>query len=458
MPRPITALSHTEPDANLLDALVKVRRGCLGVVVLVSAVILAGWALPGLDRILPNGWQLMKASTAIAALMSAVSLELSESRRSRLLHLVSLVLAVLVMLLGAIVLAAYVFHFPVGIDRWLLVLPGPGSPFAGRMAPQTAAGFTLLGASMATIAARTRVAAHLADLLAFLLFLVVLVLSSGYIFGAIRLFDFSPGIMTSPQTLLCLALLTAVALTRRAEHGVFAIFLRRGIAGATARTLSPILLVLPILREVARARLIQRNVIPPHYVTALLASTATVLSILLLLYLAWRINDMETEIRDLSLRDDLTSLYNLKGFTLLAEQALRLARRAQLPFSVLFIDLDDLKYINDQLGHGAGSAYLLETGDVLLATFRASDVLGRVGGDEFAVAGQFSPAAVAIAEQRLQAAVAARNIEAGRRLPLSLSVGFVTSDADAHDSLKDMIARADRAMYKEKRRRKAPPD
>jgi diguanylate cyclase (GGDEF)-like protein len=124
---------------------------------------------------------------------------------------------------------------------------------------------------------------------------------------------------------------------------------------------------------------------------------------------------------------------------------------------VLFIDLDDLKNINDELGHAYGSAYITETGKLLLSTFRETDVLGRIGGDEFTVAGQFSPVAVSIAVQRLQAAVAARNAEAGRRLPLSLSVGSVTSGEHGQDSLGDMIGRADRAMYREKRRRKQLP-
>jgi diguanylate cyclase (GGDEF)-like protein len=325
------------------------------------------------------------------------------------------------------------------------------------MAPHSAGAFTLLGVSLALVRARGRTAAFIADLAAFLFFLAVLVLVSGYVFGALRLFNFSPGIMTSPQTLFCLLLLLAVVLMRRAEHGVLAIFLGRGIGSTLARVLAPILLALPFLREIGRERLIHANVISGHYVTALLASTAAGISLLLLLYLAWRINSMELEIRELSLRDDLTGLYNRKGFTLLAEQALKLARRNQLPFSVLFIDLDDLKNINDELGHAYGSAYITETGKLLLSTFRETDVLGRIGGDEFTVAGQFSPVAVSIAVQRLQAAVAARNAEAGRRLPLSLSVGSVTSGEHGQDSLGDMIGRADRAMYREKRRRKQLP-
>jgi diguanylate cyclase (GGDEF)-like protein len=106
--------------------------------------------------------------------------------------------------------------------------------------------------------------------------------------------------------------------------------------------------------------------------------------------LVWYIKGMENEIHDLSLRDELTGLYNLRGFKILAVQALRLAQRSNAPFSVLFIDLDDLKRINDFHGHGVGSAALNETGELIKTTFRETDVIGRVGGDEFAVAGQFN--------------------------------------------------------------------
>ena len=130
---------------------------------------------------------------------------------------------------------------------------------------------------------------------------------------------------------------------------------------------------------------------PAHYTTAILASINGLVALFLLLYLVWRMNRLETDIRDLSLRDALTGLYNIRGFRILAEQSLRMAHRSKEPFSVLFIDLDDLKQTNDLLGHQAGSEFLIETGEILKDTFRETDVFGRIGGDEFAVAGQFQP-------------------------------------------------------------------
>jgi diguanylate cyclase (GGDEF)-like protein len=160
---------------------------------------------------------------------------------------------------------------------------------------------------------------------------------------------------------------------------------------------------------------------------------------------------MESEMHALSLRDELTGLLNLRGFRLLAEQALRMARRSHVPFSLLFIDLDKLKEINDSFGHTIGSNILADTGEILMATFRESDVLGRVGGDEFAVAGQFSQAAITVAVHRLREAIAQRNARHAQEPLLSLSLGHVTCEPDGAESLDELLEKADFSMYEEKR-------
>ena len=247
------------------------------------------------------------------------------------------------------------------------------------------------------------------------------------------MFGLSMSVQTSPLTLLCLFLLTQVALFRCAENGVFSILLGSGIGGRIARLISPVLLVLPFLRETARGYFFHTSRLPANYAAAVGASLAAMLSFALLLAIAWRINSMEKEIHDLSLRDELTGLYNLKGFHLLAEQALRMARRSQLPFSVLYIDLDNLKQINDSFGHTVGSATLTETGELLKHTFRETDVMGRIGGDEFAVAGHFSHAAISVATERLRQASALRNSEAGRRFALNFSIGHEIGRASCRE-------------------------
>jgi diguanylate cyclase (GGDEF)-like protein len=455
MPKLNQRLSIGEPDPELLRKLAIVKRCCLPAVALIGFFTLLGWYLPVLDKFLPNSWRLMTAETAIGLLMCAFSLEFSERHYSLRVKRLSQLLAILAALLGLVILGEYAFHLAVGLERLFPFDPDSTSPWPDRPSPQTASGLVLLGITIALIRVRGRIAVRIADIVTICLGLLVLVLASGEIFGAMRIFALSEVTRTSPQTLLCLVLLTLVAFLRRAEAGIFSIFLGRGIGGRIARILGPFILVFQFFREFARQRMLRSQILPEHYATAILASLSVAISFSLLMLLVWYIKTMETEIHDLSLRDELTGLYNLRGFKILAEQALRLAQRSKVPFSVLFVDLDNLKQINDAHGHGVGSATLRETAELIRATFRETDVIGRIGGDEFAIAGQFSDSAVSVAVQRLRNASAERNSAAGHRVVLSFSIGQTTSILTEHESLDALLAKADRSMYEDKRRKKS---
>jgi diguanylate cyclase (GGDEF)-like protein len=458
MPYLRAALSSSELDQALLDKLAPVRRLCLLAAGTISTVILAAWFISPLATLLPVGWEVMRAETALALILCASSLELSEPRHSSRSNKIGQLLALLLTLFAAAVLIEFALHISLGFDTLLPNDLETGDSLPGRPAPQTAGGLFLLGISILLFRVKNRITTWVADLVAIALSMLLLILSSGEIFNDFRLFSYSTRIHTSQQTLVCLVLLAFVALLRRAERGIFSIFLGRGIGATTARVLGPVLIVLPILREIGRAQMINSDLIPEHYVTAILTSIATILAVILLLALVWRINSMESEIRDLSLRDSLTGLYNLRGFTLLSEQALRMAQRSQLPISVLFVDVDNLKQINDTLGHETGSAFLLETANLLRETFRETDVIGRIGGDEFAVICQGSHVGASIAAQRLNLASRTHGSATGRHRPLSLSIGYVTAEEDGRQSLKELLTAADRAMYEEKRRKKLEQD
>jgi diguanylate cyclase (GGDEF)-like protein len=93
---------------------------------------------------------------------------------------------------------------------------------------------------------------------------------------------------------------------------------------------------------------------------------------------------LRQQLQDLSHKDDLTGLHNRRGFLILSEQQIRIARRQKTPFLLLFMDLDGLKDINDTFGHAEGNRALIEAAEVLRESFRQSDILARFGGDEFA--------------------------------------------------------------------------
>ena len=168
-------------------------------------------------------------------------------------------------------------------------------------------------------------------------------------------------------------------------------------------------------------------------------------------------------IRSLMLLDDLTGLYNRRGFNLMAEQSHKDARRAGTDQVVSFIDADGLKQINDAYGHHAGDELLRNLADVLKHTFREADVIARLGGDEFCVLGtaqknsqnntQSNSQAMA---QRLASAIAKFNEEAAARgFELRASCGTSSWSAHSDQSLDEVIRQADKAMYCAKRARQS---
>lgn len=158
------------------------------------------------------------------------------------------------------------------------------------------------------------------------------------------------------------------------------------------------------------------------------------------------------ELRMLSLADALTGLNNRRGFFHLAEQQLRFANRSKSALLLLYADLDGLKHVNDAFGHKEGDLALIETANVLRETFRESDVIGRVGGDEFAVLAMAAGGTTADRiRSRIRQRVDARNAQEDRSYELSLSVGIAGYNPGDPCSLDELLARADALMYRDKR-------
>ena len=161
---------------------------------------------------------------------------------------------------------------------------------------------------------------------------------------------------------------------------------------------------------------------------------------------------MRAELRNLSLVDELTGLYNRRGFLALAHQQVYLAQQAKMQMVLLFADLDGMKWINDTLGHHKGDQALKETANILKKTFRQSDIIARIGGDEFAVlATGTSKASAEALTIRLQENLKAHNAKGNRGYKLSLSMGIAPYDPEYPCSIEELMARADALMYEDKR-------
>lgn len=165
----------------------------------------------------------------------------------------------------------------------------------------------------------------------------------------------------------------------------------------------------------------------------------------------------EAALQNLSLIDELTGLYNRRGFMAVTAQHLAAIRRNKKVPVVLYADLDGLKKINDSLGHQAGDAAIIQTAEILKDTFRTSDIVARLGGDEFVVLAAIDKdeSAESLTE-RLQVRFDLYNEQSNAPYKLSISVGVMHFDVD-EDSIEEVTARADRNMYEDKRRKQSQP-
>jgi diguanylate cyclase (GGDEF)-like protein len=157
-----------------------------------------------------------------------------------------------------------------------------------------------------------------------------------------------------------------------------------------------------------------------------------------------------SQVRRMATIDGLTGLYNRNQFFAEADRQLRIATRHRRPFAAIMVDIDHFKHINDTYGHPVGDEVIRAVAERLRDTRRDSDVLGRYGGEEFAlVTPETGPSAADLAE-RLRQAVAAQPIPtAAGPLPVTISVGLAHLDGGGQD-LRQLLTRADRALYQAK--------
>ncbi len=163
------------------------------------------------------------------------------------------------------------------------------------------------------------------------------------------------------------------------------------------------------------------------------------------------LRNLTGQLQQLALTDELTGVRNRRGFLLLADHAWRLARRARVRCLLMFIDVDGLKYVNDTQGHRAGDELLADAARVLTEVFRETDVIGRVGGDEFAILELVDGVEASDAgSNRLRARIEEFNRRGGKPFKLAMSFGIEELPPTGELSLEMLLARADSTMYERK--------
>ena len=172
-----------------------------------------------------------------------------------------------------------------------------------------------------------------------------------------------------------------------------------------------------------------------------------------LIGLLLRIHRLEQEMRQLVRHDSLTGLLSRHAFFENARSYISLATRHDIPFSVAIVDLDHFKSINDRYGHPAGDAVLRLFADVLNSVSRSSDIIGRLGGEEFALVLPNTRIVEAYEfTERLHSAIdkAVLNYNSAM-IQYTVSIGLASAEPETNNGIDNLLARADQALYEAKR-------
>jgi diguanylate cyclase (GGDEF)-like protein len=487
------ALSSAQVFLSIL-----VSRVAAVLVMLVGASVLAGWTfnVPALKSIAPNLVS-MTANTALCLSVTGWVLFVQGAAASKLSSKrIGNLLALFAVAISSLSLLEYITNLDFGIDEFLFVDDTRATAdHPGRMAPVTA--ISLLFCNLALLLApHSRVSRYLAIAVLFLGALATI----GYLFGVSSLYQVIGYASVAVHTAVSLMLISLGILASRPQHGMLAIILSDTAGGEMARRL---LWMIPLMSVVLNWLVLQgetttfydnRFGLAISCVGGIALSWGVILMIAHRLHLAdsqrqqalqqltalnsslerrviKRTQELtfaneklakeiserkqaEEKVYQLSLTDELSGLLNRRGFLLLAEQALKTARRAQTELTLIYVDLDGLKRVNDELGHQAGDTMIVETAQLLRVSFRESDLIGRLGGDEFALLA-ISTDSPEFMLARLQDSLVQFNKIGSLPYPLSFSVGHVQCLPLEEKSLFDLLADADRCMYLQKQDRRA---
>lgn len=168
---------------------------------------------------------------------------------------------------------------------------------------------------------------------------------------------------------------------------------------------------------------------------------------------------MEEKLQTLSITDELTGLYNRRGFFALANQELMISNRMRKGGLLLYADLNNLKAINDKFGHEKGDLLLIKTANLLKDIFRESDIIARIGGDEFVLFSIGNTRKdVETLRALLEKGIGNYNNKRDHIFKISISVGIVYCKEECSYSIDELLAQADQLMYENKKHKeKANP-
>lgn len=417
------------------------------VVLAIGVIVLIGWALDitALKSVLPT-FVSMKANAALVFVLLGFGMLLLWARAgTRYRRALGLTVAAM----GLITILEYFLQWDAGIDQLLFPDPGVvGTSHPGRMSPMAAVSFLLTGLALAwRNPMRTR-GVRRADLLVLVAIVIAFLAFVGYVYGASALYAVAASTQMALVTAITLLIAGTTLLAIDPEHGIGRILLRRTAGGIVARRFVPLALLLPITVGGVRLAGQRAGLYDTEFGVALTVVTLTTIFAAAAARVSWTLDSAHLDqlsAEATSLSDELTGLPNRRS----AVQALRrfdlAASSSGRPYSVLAVDVDGLKGINDTGGHAAGDLAIRRVATAIHDTLRGADLAARMGGDEFiALLFDTNASQARIVGDRIRAAIAAPANTDGRAA-VTASIGI--SVWSPGRTGQELLAEADRALY-----------
>ncbi len=417
-------------------------------VLLACVVLVGGWGLgiSSLKSVIP-GLGTMKANAAlvIGALGSVLALG-SDGRWPRTLGNAA---ASVALAFGLLTLAEYAFHWDAGIDQLLFKDPdtAPGE-FPGRPAIATAITIALLGA--AQLAALHPAIHRMKTPGAIAASLIAWAALSGYVFGPQALSEAPLFGSVGLHTAAIILLLSVGILAAEPMSWPLRTAFAKGTGGTVCRWLVPPAVLTPLILGWLLNHASVVAVYPDPFRWALYAVASSLGAVWLIMLLAHRIEVIDAErtaATELSLLDSLTGLANRRAFDSFLLERFNLARRHNHALSLIMLDIDQFKSYNDDYGHPAGDELLRNMGALLASLVRETDLVARLGGEEFAVVlPQTDLAGARVMAERVRAEVE-RSSLFRRQVTVSVGISMMTGSTVSTSLL---VHDCDAALYRAK--------
>jgi diguanylate cyclase (GGDEF)-like protein len=435
-------------------------------VVLVTglAVVIVGWGLDvaAVRSVFPGAVG-MKAHTGIGLAAGAAAMLLLGVETHGRRHVAGLVLAAVPGALGLGVLMEYVLGLHLGTDELLFVDHAGrarGVEFPGRFAPTTAVCFVMLTGALLMVDRGRCWRWRPTELLAIPMLVISFMSVIGYAYSIPAFYGPESAAKMAVNTALCFVALGVALLIARPRGRLLELAMTTDPGGVMVRRMVPLCLVVPLVLGWLHLRTVGWGVFDDRVGTWWLSATTVAGLVGMMWWCAGTLSradrercTLEAQLFELANRDGLTGLFNRHRFEEELAAFLLRARRYGTRGSLLLIDLDNFKPINDSLGHGAGDEMLRAVASVVRGRVRDSDVVGRLGGDEFAVLLlEATPEQARARAEDLRAAIGELRIRTGAGDAwTSASVGVASVDAAAGPHASVLLGRADGAMYRAKR-------